>query len=106
ADLQRCRYPDVPLDESAVRHGAPADDRVRREPATAGRPELDGARLQHAISPPEDLGREHPLPRLHGAVATAGRQHRDQGRRWRRVARTQAWRPETARLAQAPPWDR
>ena len=32
------------------------------------------------------------------------RQHRDQGRR--RVARPQAWRSQTARLAQDPPWDR
>ena len=37
ARLQRCRNPDLPDDESAVRHGAPADDRVCRESAAPDR---------------------------------------------------------------------
>jgi len=37
---------------------------------------------------------------------TGSGQHRHQGRGGRRVARTQAWRAQTARMAQDPSWDR
>src|SRR6056297_2540565 len=36
---------------------------------------------------------------------TGSGQHRHQGRGGRRVARTQAWRAQTARMAQDPSWD-
>tara|TARA_R110000787_G_scaffold277172_1_gene386360 strand:+ start:2985 stop:3929 length:945 start_codon:yes stop_codon:yes gene_type:complete len=62
---------DVPFDEGSVQHGAPADDRVRREPAAAGWPRLVGARLQHAVPPSEDPGRQHPLPWVEGPAAPA-----------------------------------
>ena len=67
ADIQTC------LDESAARPVILADDRVRREPASAGRPELDVSCLQHANSPPEYLSRERPLPLLQVKVAPADR---------------------------------
>ena len=60
------------------------------------------ARLQHAVAPSEDAGRQYPVSRLQGSVAPAYRQHRDQGRGRRRMARPQAWRPQTAGLAQDP----
>ena len=65
------RHPDLPFHEGVVRHSPPADDWVRREPAAAGWPQLDGARLQHPVPAPEDPGREQPVSRLQGAAAPA-----------------------------------
>lgn len=48
ADLERCRHPDLPLDEGAVQHGLAADDRLRRGPLEPGRPRLDRAGDQYA----------------------------------------------------------
>ena len=39
----------MPFNESLVRHGAPANDWFRREPAEGGRLGRGGARLQHAV---------------------------------------------------------
>ncbi len=80
AGLQRCGDPDLPDDEGVVRHGAPPDDRVRREPAAADRPGLGGARLQHPQPPPENPQGQHPISRISRPAAPADRQHRDQGR--------------------------
>jgi hypothetical protein len=55
ADLQRYRHPDLPHDEGSVRHGAQADDRLCRVPASVDRTGLGGARLQHPQPSPEDL---------------------------------------------------
>ena len=73
AILQRYRHPSLSDDEGAVRHGATADDRVRREPVASDRFELGGARLEHAIAPPEDAGREHPISLLQRPTASADR---------------------------------
>ena len=54
ARLQRCRDPDLPDDEGAVRHGASPDDRVRRKPAAPDRSGLGGSELQHPQPPSED----------------------------------------------------
>ena len=70
----------MPDDEGTVRYGAQANDRVRREPVAFDRFELGGARLQHAIAPPENAGREHPVSWLSRPIAPADRQHRYQGR--------------------------
>lgn len=76
----------MPDDESPLRHGSPADDRVRVELAPPGRPRLAGAGFQHAEQAPEGLG--HPLPWLAGAAKPADRQHQHQGEgEWQ--ARTQ-----------------
>ena len=40
----------MPLDEGAVRHGAPADDRVRRKPAAVEWVRLGCAQFQHALT--------------------------------------------------------
>lgn len=61
---QRCRYPDLPDNEGSFRLGAPADDRLRRQPSAADGPGLGRARLQHIVAAPEDPEGEHPLPRL------------------------------------------
>jgi Transposase DDE domain len=74
----------LPDDEGAFRHGAAADNRVRREPAGADLPRLGGAGLQHAVATAEDPEGEHPLPRLGRPAPPAGRQQRDQGRGRRR----------------------
>ena len=62
AAIQTC------LSMKVVRHGASANGWFRREPAEVDRLGLGGARLQHAVSPPEDLGREHPVSRLQGGA--------------------------------------
>ena len=49
----------MPYNEGPIRYGTAADDGVRRKPFAYDRSELGGARLQHAIAPPEDAGREH-----------------------------------------------
>jgi hypothetical protein len=69
ARLQRCRDPDLPDHEGAVRHGAAPDDRVCRKPPGVDRPGLDGAELQHPEPPPEDPCCEHPLSRIGRSAA-------------------------------------
>ena len=55
---------------------------------------------------PGNLGREHSLPGLAGALEPADRQHRHQGGGRRRVARPQAWWCEAPSMAQDPHWRR
>ena len=71
ADLQRSGHSDMSDDEGPFWHGVAADDRVWREPPAAGGAGLAGARLQHAVASPEDLGREHPLPGLQRSAASS-----------------------------------
>ena len=96
ARLQQCRDPDLPDDDGAVRHGAQADDGVRREPvgpdrsglgcaglgcAGLGCAGLGCAGLQHPQPPPEDPEGQHLLSRISRPVAPfdrhrAGKRHR------------------------------
>ena len=90
--LKRGRQPDcsvdaiqTPDDESAFRHGAPADDRVRREPVAAGWPRLGGAGLQHAQPPPEDVEGQHPLSRISRSSTSSGRHRAGKRHRFERT---------------------
>lgn len=59
AEFQRCRDPDLPDHEGAVRHAAETDDRLRAEPSSAGRDGVDRAGLQHPVPSPADADRKH-----------------------------------------------
>lgn len=63
----------TPFDEGFVRHGASADDRLRRKPIAAGWSRLDGARSQHPVPPLEDPGRQLPLSLVEGTAALVNR---------------------------------
>ena len=67
AEFQRCRDPDLPHHEGAVRYAAETDDGLYAEPSSAGRDGLDRAGLQHPMPSPADVERKHPLSRQHGS---------------------------------------
>ena len=76
------------MDEGAVWEGAVADYWVPRESTAPGRPRLDGDRLQHAVSPSDDTGREYPPSWVEKAAAAVDPRRAMDGakqRVWRKI---------------------
>ena len=80
-------------------HAASPDNRVRPELAAAGWVGLGYTGFQHLMSTSADTEREPAVSRIYRATEPPNRQHRHQGRRWRRVERTQARRLQAPCLA-------
>jgi hypothetical protein len=67
--------------EGAVRDAAQADNRFCAKPAAARRAGLDGAELQHPMSPLKNAERQPALSRRNRSFESLDRQHGDQSRR-------------------------
>jgi len=99
AAIQWYRHSDLSDAVGPVWHAASPDNRVRPELAAAGWVGLGYTGFQHLMSTSADTEREPAVLRIYRATEPPNRQHRHQGRRWRRVERTQARRLQAPCLA-------